>query len=43
MTGADLSRALNEWAAAAVRLDAVDPITAEIVRLRCARHHDCGT
>ena len=35
--------ALVEWQAAAVREDAVDPMTTELVRLRCARHHDCHT
>lgn len=39
----DLLHALVEWQAAAVRLDAVDPVTTELVRLRCARHHDCHT
>lgn len=40
---ADLLGALIEWQAAAVRQDAVDPVTTELVRLRCARHHDCHT
>jgi hypothetical protein len=35
--------ALMEFAAAAVRNDAVDPITTELVRLRCATYHDCHT
>ena len=38
-----LRRALGAWQAAVVRLDAVDPVTTELVRLRCARHHDCHT
>lgn len=38
-----LRHALGGFAAAAVRLGAVDPVTTEIVRLRCAKHHDCGT
>jgi hypothetical protein len=38
-----LRTALRDWQAAVVRLDGVDPITTELVRLRCARHHDCGT
>jgi hypothetical protein len=38
-----LRRALGEWQAAAVRLTTVDNITTELVRLRCARHHDCHT
>jgi hypothetical protein len=39
----DLRRALGDFAAATVRLPSVDPVTTEIVRLRCAHHHDCGT
>jgi len=39
----DLRHALGEWQAAVVRLDTVDPVTTELVRLRCARHHDCRT
>jgi len=35
--------ALMEFAAAAVRNDAVDPVTTELVRLRCATYHDCHT
>jgi hypothetical protein len=44
-TGADrdLGLGLGAFAAAAVRLNTVDPITTEIVRMRCAHHHDCGT
>ena len=46
-TGASMSRtlgpALHAFAAAAVRADAVDPVTTELVRLRCASHHDCHT
>lgn len=38
-----LLQSLIEWQAAAVRLDEVDPITTELVRLRCATHHDCHT
>jgi hypothetical protein len=38
-----LGRALSDFAAAAVRNDAVDPVTTELVRLRCATHHDCHT
>lgn len=38
-----LHQALSAWAAAVVRLDAVDPITTELVRLRCAYYHDCHT
>lgn len=40
---AELRRALADFAAAAVRNDAVDPVTTELVRLRCASHHDCHT
>ena len=40
---ATLLGALREFAAAAVRNDEVDPITTELVRLRCASHHDCHT
>jgi hypothetical protein len=38
-----LRRALGAWQAAVVRLDTVDPVTTELVRLRCARYHDCHT
>lgn len=38
-----LRHALGAWQAAVVRLDAVDPVTTELVRLRCARYHDCHT
>ena len=38
-----LRSALGSWQAAVVRLSQIDPITTELVRLRCARHHDCGT
>ncbi len=34
---------LMRFAAAAVRNDGVDPITTELVRLRCASYHDCHT
>jgi len=40
---ADLRRALDGWQAAVVRLSALDAVTTELVRLRCARHHDCHT
>ncbi len=33
--------AYEEFAATVVLQDAVDPVTTELVRLRCARHHDC--
>lgn len=35
--------ALMDFAAAAVRNDSVDPVTTELVRLRCATYHDCHT
>jgi hypothetical protein len=38
-----LRQALEAWQAAVVRLSALDAITTELVRLRCARHHDCHT
>jgi hypothetical protein len=38
-----LRAALSAWQAAVVRLDALDAVTTELVRLRCARHHDCRT
>ena len=40
---ARLRQALSAWQAAVVRLAAVDPVTTELVRLRCARYHDCRT
>lgn len=39
----ELTGALMQYAAAAVRNDAVDPVTTELVRLRCATYHDCHT
>ena len=42
-TAHPLRRALGSWQAAVVRLDSVDPVTTELVRLRCARYHDCHT
>lgn len=38
-----LRTALGAWQAAVVRLTAIDPVTTELVRLRCARYHDCHT
>ena len=38
-----LRAASGGFAAAVVRLSALDPITTELVRIRCAHHHDCGT
>ncbi len=37
----DLWTALEHWMRAVARLDALDPLTAELVRLRVARVHDC--
>jgi AhpD family alkylhydroperoxidase len=36
-----LTAALNAYQASVVRLNAVDEVTTELVRLRCARVHDC--
>ena len=36
-------RALDRLAAAVVRRDRLDPVTTELVRLRCAEFHDCRT
>ena len=36
-----MDRLIAEFAAAAVRADAVDPLTSELVRLRCAQTHRC--
>jgi len=36
-----MARALETFAAAAMRARAVDPVTTELVRLRCAWYHDC--
>ncbi|MEZ5226158.1 MAG: hypothetical protein R2710_05650 [Acidimicrobiales bacterium] len=41
--GTALKDALADFAAAAVRNDAIDPVTTELVRLRCATYHDCHT
>jgi hypothetical protein len=38
-----LADALDGWQAAVVRLSRLDPVTTELVRLRCARYHDCRT
>jgi AhpD family alkylhydroperoxidase len=39
--GTELDRAIDAYAAAAMRATALDPVTTELVRLRCARYHDC--
>lgn len=38
-----LGDALERWQAAVVRASSIDPVTTELVRLRCAHHHDCHT
>ena len=39
----DLGQALADYHAAAMCLHALDPVTTELVRLHCARYHDCKT
>lgn len=39
--GTELDRAIRDFAAAAMRADALDPVVTELVRLRCAGYHDC--
>jgi hypothetical protein len=39
--GTALDHAMRDFERAVVRIDGVDPITTELVRLRCARVHDC--
>ena len=41
MYGTDLDRAIAAFAAAAMRASSVDAIAGELLRLRCARYHDC--
>ena len=38
-----LAGALGAYQDAVVRLKGLDPVTTELVRLKCARHHDCHT
>ena len=38
-----LGAALGAYQDAVVRLEALDPVTTELVRLRCARQHQCYT
>jgi hypothetical protein len=38
-----LGQALADYHAAAMCLHALDPVTTELVRLHCARYHDCKT
>jgi hypothetical protein len=37
----ELDFAMRDFEKAVVRIDGVDPLTTELVRLRCARLHDC--
>ena len=39
--GTELDAAMHDFERAAVRIQGVDPVTTELVRLRCARIHDC--
>lgn len=39
--GTELDEAIDAFSAAAVRSSSLDSITTEVVRLRCARYHDC--
>lgn len=39
--GTEIDHAIDAFAAAAMRATTVDPITTEVVRLRCGRYHDC--
>lgn len=39
--GTPIDEAIDAFSASAVRASSVDPITTEVVRLRCARYHDC--
>jgi len=39
--GTELDHALAAFDEAAMRATRLDPITTELVRLRCARYHDC--
>ena len=38
-----LESSLGNLHAAAMRLQSLDPVTTELVRLHCARYHDCKT
>ena len=39
--GTELDAAMHDFERAAVRIHDLDPVTTELVRLRCARIHDC--
>jgi hypothetical protein len=41
MYGTELDLGYAPFAASVVRASEVDPVTTELVRLRCARYHDC--
>jgi hypothetical protein len=43
MSAALMRKALGRFSGAVVCLDTVDPQTTELVRLRCANHHNCHT
>lgn len=38
-----LRKPLGDWQAAVVRMNSLDPVTTEIIRMRCAVYHDCRT
>lgn len=40
-SGGPLETTIADFAAAAVRAKALDPLITELVRLRCAQYHDC--
>lgn len=40
---ANLQRAMDDWQATVMGLSRLDATTTEVVRLRCARYHDCLT
>ena len=39
--GTELDAAMHDFERSVVRIKGVDPVTTELVRLRCARIHDC--
>jgi len=39
----ELGSAIDDVHAAAMQLHSLDPVTTELVRLHCARYHDCKT
>ena len=40
---AALRQPLGDWQAAVVRMTSLDPVTTELIRMRCAHMHDCKT